>query len=168
RAVDSATQAIGIEAVVQALPLLQPAALSTATRTDLKAQPRLLGEPRERHGATGTEPPALEPLTRVPPGALLALVAVGLAVHLLLPQVSELRHTLHALHAVRWSWLAAGLGWAAASLLAGAGGGGGMVGAEPARGRGPPARRRLRAAAPGPDHVGPAGRLVHPPHPRRP
>ena len=47
-------------------------------------------------------------------------MAVGLAVHLLLPQVSELRHTLHALNTIRWSWLAAGLGWSAASFLAAA------------------------------------------------
>jgi undecaprenyl-diphosphatase len=121
RAVDSATQAIGAEAVAQALPLLQPAALSTATRTGARSRPGLLDELRERAAAaTGTEPPELEPLTRVPPGALLALVAVGLAVHLLLPQVSELRHTLHALHTTRWSWLAAGLGWSASSFLAAA------------------------------------------------
>jgi undecaprenyl-diphosphatase len=121
RAVDSATRAIGIEAVAQALPLLQPSALSTATRAGARSRPGLLDELREGvAAATGTEPPELEPLTRVPPGALLALVAVGLAVHLLLPRVSELRHTLHALGAVRWSWLGAGLGWSAASFLAAA------------------------------------------------
>jgi uncharacterized membrane protein YbhN (UPF0104 family)/membrane-associated phospholipid phosphatase/tRNA A-37 threonylcarbamoyl transferase component Bud32 len=118
RAVRSAAQALDAEPVAQAL---QPAALSTATRTGTRNRPGLLDELRERAAAAaGTPPPELEPLTRVPPGALLALVAVGLAVHLLLPQVSELRHTLHALHAVRWSWLAAGLGWSAASLLAAA------------------------------------------------
>ena len=121
RAVDSTTQAIGAEAVTRALPLLQPAALSTATRTGARSRPGLLHELRERAAAaTGTEPPELEPLTRVPPGALLALVAVGLAVHLLLPQVSELRHTLHALDTTRWGWLAAGLGWSASSFLAAA------------------------------------------------
>jgi glycosyltransferase 2 family protein len=121
RAVRSAGATLGAEPVAQALPLLQPAALSTATRTGARSRPGLLDELRERAAAAaGTEPPELEPLTRVPPGALLALVAVGLAVHLLLPQVSELRHTLHALRAVRWSWLAAGLGWSAASFLAAA------------------------------------------------
>jgi uncharacterized membrane protein YbhN (UPF0104 family)/membrane-associated phospholipid phosphatase/tRNA A-37 threonylcarbamoyl transferase component Bud32 len=121
RAVRSAGATLGPEPVAQALPLLQPAALSTATRTGARSRPGLLDELRERAAAAaGTEPPELEPLTRVPPGALLALVAVGLAVHLLLPQVSELRHTLHALRGARWSWLAAGLGWSAASFLAAA------------------------------------------------
>ena len=58
RTVRSATEALGVDAVVQALPLLQPAALAAATRADLKAQPRLLDELRERTAATaGTEPP---------------------------------------------------------------------------------------------------------------
>jgi undecaprenyl-diphosphatase len=121
RAVRSATQVLGAEPLAQALPMLQPAALSSATRTLARSRPGLLDQLRERAAAAaGTEPPELEPLRRVPPGALLALVAVGLVVHLLLPRVSELRHTLHALGTARWSWLAAGLGWSAASFLAAA------------------------------------------------
>ena len=121
RTVRSATEALGVDAVVQALPLLQPAALAAATRADLKAQPRLLDELRERTAATaGTEPPPLEPLTRVRPRTLLLLVAAGFAVHLLLPQVGELRQTLGALQAARWPWLAAGLVLSAASYLAAA------------------------------------------------
>jgi glycosyltransferase 2 family protein len=48
------------------------------------------------------------------------LVAAGFAVHLLLPQVGELRQTLGALQAARWNWLAAGLVLSAASYLAAA------------------------------------------------
>ncbi|HEX7146203.1 MAG TPA: phosphatase PAP2 family protein, partial [Actinomycetota bacterium] len=60
RAVRSATEALGVEVVAQALPLLQPAALAAATRADLKARPRLLDELRERTAATaGTPPPPL-------------------------------------------------------------------------------------------------------------
>jgi undecaprenyl-diphosphatase len=121
RAVRSAAQALGAEAVAQALPLLQPAALPAATRADLKARPGLLAELRERAAAAaGTEPPRLEPLTRVRPRTLLLLAAGGFAVHLLLPQVGELRQTLGALQAARWSWLAVGLVLAAASYLAAA------------------------------------------------
>jgi undecaprenyl-diphosphatase len=116
-----ATQTLGAEVVAQALPLLQPAALSTATRTSARSRPGLLDELRERAAAAaGTEPPELEPLTRVSPGTLLALVTVGLAVHLLLPQVSQLRPTLDALGAARWGWLVAGLAWSAVSFLAAA------------------------------------------------
>jgi glycosyltransferase 2 family protein len=121
RAVHSATRALGAEAVAQALPLLQPAALAAATRADLKARPSLLTELRERAAtAAGTEPPPLEPLTRVRPSTLLLLVAGGFAVHLLLPQVGELHQTLDALRTARWSWLAVGLALAAASYLAAA------------------------------------------------
>jgi glycosyltransferase 2 family protein len=121
RAVRSATQILGPEPVAQALPLLQPAALTAATRADLKAQPGLLAELRERAAAaTGSQPPPLEPLTRVRPRTLLLLVAAGFAVHLLLPQVGELRQTLGALQMARWSWLAAGLALSAASYLAAA------------------------------------------------
>jgi glycosyltransferase 2 family protein len=121
RAVHSATETLGVEAVAEALPLLQPAALAAATRADLKARPGLLAELREQAAAaTGTRPPPLEPLIRVRPRTLLLLVAAGFAVHLLLPQVGELRQTLGALQGARWTWLAAGLVLSAASYLAAA------------------------------------------------
>ena len=121
RAVRGACQTLGGEAVAQALPLLQPAALTAATRADLKARPALLARLREQAAAaTGTEAPPLEPLTRLRLRTLLLLVAAGFAVHLLLPQVGELRQTLGALQAARWSWLAIGLVLTAASYLAAA------------------------------------------------
>jgi undecaprenyl-diphosphatase len=121
RAVRSATETLGTQAVAEALPLLQPTALTAATRTDLKAQPDLLDETRERAAAAaGLEPPRLEPLTRVRPSTLLLLVAAGFAVHLLLPQVGELQQTLSALETARWTWLAAALALSAASYLAAA------------------------------------------------
>jgi undecaprenyl-diphosphatase len=121
QAVRSATQTLGVEAVAQALPLLQPAALATATRADLKARPGLLAELRERAaGAAGVEPPRPEPLTRVRPSTLLLLVAGGFAVHLLLPQVGEVRQTLDALQAADWAWLVVGLALSAASYPAAA------------------------------------------------
>jgi uncharacterized membrane protein YbhN (UPF0104 family)/membrane-associated phospholipid phosphatase len=121
RAVRGATRTLGTEAVAQALPLLQPAALAAATRADLRARPGLLAELRQRAAAAiGTEPPPLEPLIRVRPGTLLLVVATGFAVHLLLPQVGELRQTLSALQAARWDWMVIGLVLAAASYLAAA------------------------------------------------
>jgi undecaprenyl-diphosphatase len=56
----------------------------------------------------------------VRPRTLLVLVAAGFAVHLLLPQVGELRQTLGALQAAHWTWLVAGLALTAASYLAAA------------------------------------------------
>jgi undecaprenyl-diphosphatase len=121
RAVRSASGALGAEAVAQALPLLQPAALDAATRADLKAHPTLLTELRDRlAAATGIEPPPIEPVTRVRPATLLLLVAGGFAVHLLLPQVAELPKILDTLRDARWVWLAVGLLLAAASYPAAA------------------------------------------------
>jgi uncharacterized membrane protein YbhN (UPF0104 family) len=121
RAARSAVGSLGTEVVAEALPLLQPSALATATRADLKARPGLLAEMRQGAAAAAeVEPPRLEPLTRVRPSTLLLLVAGGFAVHLLLPQVGELHQTLNALKAARWDWLAVGLVLAAASYLAAA------------------------------------------------
>jgi glycosyltransferase 2 family protein len=121
RAVRAATRALGAEAVAEALPLLQPAALAAATRADLRTRPDLLAELRgQAAAAAGTEPPPLEPLTRVRPRTVALLVAGGFAVHLLLPQVGELGQTLGALQAARWSWLAAAVVLSAASYLSAA------------------------------------------------
>jgi tRNA A-37 threonylcarbamoyl transferase component Bud32/membrane-associated phospholipid phosphatase len=63
----SAIKVLGTDAVLAAMPLLQPAALSTATRTDLKAHPGLLREIRRTaEDATGVKLPPPERLTRLP------------------------------------------------------------------------------------------------------
>jgi uncharacterized membrane protein YbhN (UPF0104 family)/membrane-associated phospholipid phosphatase/tRNA A-37 threonylcarbamoyl transferase component Bud32 len=116
KAVGSALDVLGQEAVTSALPLLQPLALSSATRHDLRGRSGLLKEVRERVAlGTGAEPPPVEPLTRVQPRTLLWLIGGAFAIHLLLPQVDELRHTMDALRSVRWEWLVAG-GLGATSL----------------------------------------------------
>jgi membrane-associated phospholipid phosphatase/tRNA A-37 threonylcarbamoyl transferase component Bud32 len=67
RPVRTALEILGEDAVLGAAPLLQPMALSTATRTDLKAHPGLLEEMRQQvAGQTGKTPPPLERLTRLP------------------------------------------------------------------------------------------------------
>jgi membrane-associated phospholipid phosphatase/tRNA A-37 threonylcarbamoyl transferase component Bud32 len=67
RPVATALEILGAVAVLGAAPLLQPLALSTATRTDLKAHPGLLDEMREQVAIqTGTTSPSLERLTRLP------------------------------------------------------------------------------------------------------
>jgi glycosyltransferase 2 family protein len=64
------------------------------------------------------KPAPRESLVRVRPRTLLLLVAGGFAVHLLLPQVGELRQTLGALRGAHWAWMAIGLVLAAASYPA--------------------------------------------------
>jgi uncharacterized membrane protein YbhN (UPF0104 family)/membrane-associated phospholipid phosphatase len=116
KAVGSALEVLGQDAVTTALPLLQPLALSSATRHDLRAHPGLLAEVRQRVAAgTGAALPPTEPLTRIQPTTVLWLVGGAFAIHLLLPQVGELRQTVDALRSVRWEWLVAG-GFGATSL----------------------------------------------------
>jgi undecaprenyl-diphosphatase len=64
---ETALDVLGEEAVLGAMALLQPLALSTATRTDVKAHPGLLEEIREHVAKlTGTTPPPPERITRLP------------------------------------------------------------------------------------------------------
>jgi serine/threonine protein kinase len=103
KAVGSAVEVLGQDAVKAALPLLQPLALSSASRHDLLAHPGLLEEVRQRVAAgTGTAFRPSEPVTRIQPMTVLWLVGGAFADHLLLPQVGELQHTLDAIRSVRW------------------------------------------------------------------
>jgi uncharacterized membrane protein YbhN (UPF0104 family)/membrane-associated phospholipid phosphatase len=121
KAVGSAIEVLGQDTVTTALPLLQPLALSSATRHDLGAHPGLLAEVRQRV-ATGTGAALLptEPLTRIQPMTVVWLVGGAFAIHLLLPQVGELRHTIDAIRSVRWEWLIAGAVGAASLYFAAA------------------------------------------------
>jgi undecaprenyl-diphosphatase len=121
RAVTAAAEILGRDAVALALPLLQPAALSAATRQALRRQPGLLDDLRRQAGRdAGVELAPPVPLTRIRPRTVLTLALLGVAVHLLLPQAGEVRHTFHALRGARWEWLAAALLASAATYPAAA------------------------------------------------
>jgi glycosyltransferase 2 family protein len=121
RAVRAAAGTLGPQAVADALPLLQPLALSAATRQAYRRRPGLLDDLRQEAGRdAGVEPAAPAPLTRIRPRTVLTLAVLGFAVHLLLPQVGEVRHTFHALRGARWEWLAAALFASAATYPAAA------------------------------------------------
>jgi len=111
RAVASACGVLAAETLRAALPLMQPLALSAATRRDLRARPELLPDLRRRVTAVlglDEEPPP-EPLLRVRPRHLLVLAVAVLAVHVIIPQVTELHAIVGALGRTRWDWLAAAL-----------------------------------------------------------
>jgi undecaprenyl-diphosphatase len=107
RAVDAAVDVLGPAAVVRALPLLQPLALSVTTRAALRHQPDALAELRRvAADRTGADAAELDRLARVRPITVLWLVLGLFAVHLLLPQVGELHQTLDTLGTPRsagWS-----------------------------------------------------------------
>lgn len=121
RAAASAAVVLGPDALEAALPLLQPLALTAATRRALRGRPDLLRELREEIGQT-TGRPVPEParLVRVRPSTLLLLAGGAFALHLLLPQVGELRLTREALQSARPAWLAAATLASALTYLAAA------------------------------------------------
>jgi uncharacterized membrane protein YbhN (UPF0104 family)/membrane-associated phospholipid phosphatase/tRNA A-37 threonylcarbamoyl transferase component Bud32 len=102
--VDAAVSVLGATAVAEAVPLLQPMALSAATRSayrrrDLAALRELVAQ------QTGVDTPPAAPMTRIRPRTLLMLIGGGFAIHLLLPQVGELGQTLGAIEQARPGWL---------------------------------------------------------------
>ncbi len=105
RSVAAARRVLGDEAVTAAVPLLQPLALSGATRAGLKHSDGLLAEVRTA-AAGGAEPAPPERLVRFRPRSLAVLLALGLAVHVLLPQVGELGRTADAIRDASWGWFA--------------------------------------------------------------
>jgi undecaprenyl-diphosphatase len=118
RAIASAVSGLGADAVGAALPLIQPLALSSATRQDLKAHPGLLDDLRRQVCETlDLAPTKPEQLTRIRPRTLITVVALGVAVHLLLPQVAELGQTTDAIRSARWGWLAVAAVLSAATYL---------------------------------------------------
>jgi undecaprenyl-diphosphatase len=108
RAVDAAVAALGPTALVPALPLLQPLALSSKTRR--------LYRRREHHGAldqlrdtaadaVGVAHVQLEPLARVHVRTILMLVGLLFAINLLIPQFGEFHQTLTAARHADAIWL---------------------------------------------------------------
>jgi undecaprenyl-diphosphatase len=90
RSVAAAVAELGVEAVADAAPRLQPHALSSASREALRAEKGLLDALRtEVMRATGIEEFELEPLQRVKPSSVVTVVMLGLAFYFLIPQLAE-------------------------------------------------------------------------------
>jgi undecaprenyl-diphosphatase len=120
-AVSSAVGALGAQAVVQASPRLQRLALPVRPAHEWREQGRVLKELRANIAElTGAEAPPPAQLTRIKPRTLWSLLALGLAVYLLLPQVGHLRETADAVSSANWWWLVATLAATAVTYLAAA------------------------------------------------
>jgi uncharacterized membrane protein YbhN (UPF0104 family)/membrane-associated phospholipid phosphatase len=118
RAVQGVHAGLGSRALEACLPLIQPLALSSATRRGLRGRQGTIEDLRKRTAeAAGVPVPRLEVLPRLRPGAVIMLAVAGFGVHLLLPQAGELGATLAAIRRANVWWLLAGLGASAASYL---------------------------------------------------
>ncbi len=120
RAVDSAVAALGEEAVLRAVPVLQPVALSADARVALKASKSVMGGLRERLVALRPQAEAVEPvqLRRISARGVVTLIGGGVAGYLLLTQLAQV-DIGQVVHTADWRW-AALLVLFAASTFAGA------------------------------------------------
>jgi undecaprenyl-diphosphatase len=105
-AVEAAVSAMGTVTVADALPFLQPLALSPETRRRLRGDkellPSLRDQIRERTGAGDVQ---LERLERIKPRTLLIVLASTLAFYTLLPQLANLEDTAESFETAELEWL---------------------------------------------------------------
>lgn len=130
RAVDVAIDVIGPEAVADALPWIQPLALSSATRSQI-GRSRDFEHLREvASAAVGIHEVEYERIERVKPGTLLILASVAVALYVLVPQVAEASGVIDEISGAHWGWVGVAAVFSALTYL---GAGLGMVGAVPMR-----------------------------------
>ena len=131
RAVDAAVAVVGADVVGDALPRIQPAALSGATRSALKAHKGRIGEvQRAVAERSGVEQVTYEQLTRVRPRTLLTLGVLGGAVYFLYPQLLLAGQNADKVVDATPGWAAAAL---ALSLVTYVGAAMGIMGSVPDR-----------------------------------
>jgi len=106
RAVASAVGVIGPENVAAAVPLLQPMALSAATRRAIAGQKGLLARTRSAAAAASGRPEEeLASIQRVRPRTLIGIAAASAAFYLLLPKLAQAAGSWQAVLSADWVWL---------------------------------------------------------------
>jgi glycosyltransferase 2 family protein len=121
RAVGSAVAVIGPDAVADAVPLLQPLALSAGTRRAIARHDGLLTKTRTAAAAaSGREDQELVRIQRVRPRTLLAIAAAAGAFYYLLPELAQVPSSWHAILSADWAWLPLVIALSALTYLASA------------------------------------------------
>lgn len=115
-AVDAAIGALGPGVVARALPRLQPLALTRKTRGDLS------GDTLERIGdlvreRTGADEPALAPIERIKPRAVLLAVMSVVAINALVPQLAGFGKVWDELQEANIAWIVVAVAASAATYL---------------------------------------------------
>jgi undecaprenyl-diphosphatase len=119
RAVASAASVLGAEALALAVPLLQPLALSAATRHAIGSNGGLLAETRAAAtAASGLGDQPLARLQRVRPKSLLAIATAAGAFYFILPQLAHVGSSWQALQSAHWIWIPVILAASALTYLA--------------------------------------------------
>jgi uncharacterized protein (TIRG00374 family) len=121
RAVGSAAAVIGPDGVADAVPLLQPLALSAGTRRAIARHDGLLARTRAAAAAaSGREAQDLARIQRVRPRTLLAIAAAAGAFYYLLPQLAHVGSSWRAVQSADWAWLPLVIALSAVTYLASA------------------------------------------------
>ena len=129
RAVSGAAAVIGAQGVAPAVPLLQPLALSAATRHAIAREDGLLAQTRSAAAAASElSAQPLARLQRVRPRTLLTIAASAGAFYFVLPQLADVSSSWHALQSAHWVWLPVIIASSAVTYLASAAA---LIGAVP-------------------------------------
>jgi undecaprenyl-diphosphatase len=123
RAVDALMAGVPAVRLGEALPLLQPLALSSTSRVALRRRPGLLGELRQQLAERlGVPAPHATPMLRIglQPRVVLSVAAIGFALYALLPAIGGLGETFTAIGDARPEWLIVLLFASAATYVASA------------------------------------------------
>jgi glycosyltransferase 2 family protein len=129
RAVSSAAAVIGARQLAAAVPLLQPLALTAATRHAIAHEDGLLADTRSAAvAASGLNAQPLARLQRVRPRTLLTIAALAGAFYFVLPQLADVGSSWQALRSVDWIWLPVIIASSAVTYLASAAA---LIGAVP-------------------------------------
>ena len=121
RAVSGATAVIGARGVAAVVPLLQPLALSAATRHSIAQHQGLLAKTRSAAAAAGgSADQQLARIQRVRPRTLVTIAALAGAFYFLLPQLAQVSSSWHAIQSAHWAWLPVVIAMSALTYLAGA------------------------------------------------
>jgi undecaprenyl-diphosphatase len=103
RAVGSAVDVLGADAVADAGPRLQPTAVGSTLGAALKRHKGLLGQIQDEVlSQTGVEEYELEKLQRIQPRTVLTAVMLGLAFYFLIPQLAEV--DFGEIAGADWKW----------------------------------------------------------------
>ena len=129
RAVAAAATVVGKEGIAEALPWIQPLALSSATRAELGKSDGYAKLRSVAAAAAGVEV-TYERIERVKPRTLFVLASVAIALYVLIPQLTAATRFLDELRTAHLGWVVVVAVMSAVTYL---GAGLGMVGAVPVR-----------------------------------
>lgn len=126
-----AIDVLGSDAVVAALPRLQPQALAQPTREALRRHKGLLDDlQRQIREATDVEDVQLAQLERVDKKTVLMLVVLAAATYAMLPQIANVPKMVQRLGEANWWWMPVIAAFTAVTYVGGAAG---LAGAVPIR-----------------------------------